>query len=330
MQGTRVSGVTRVPGNSVVFREHRVTGVPDTTTTPRATSEPTASTARRTNTHDTCAMMRLAVCERLVLRRSDPFTTWRIAIGVSFPAPPGGSRRDSRHGRPLLNQRHTGDDSVFRFAPYPNTEPKQSRRGRPQSSARRSPGRSPGTTDFASRPGFPPPTGWGLLGIGPDRESSRRPRDVRYRPTRFRRVVFRIRRPATHVGALPLANATPRPSSPSPPQCVRGADRAARHHHTAVGRAVRGPQRPRPRDRHAALGTADGTAPSAAPGRSDARGEPAPATRARALAAVVDPRSLVDPASSHMLVSKIKPCMSKYKQLYGETANGSLNQLSFI
>ena len=39
---------------------------------------------------------------------------------------------------------------------------------------------------------------------------------------------------------------------------------------------------------------------------------------------------LVDSASSHMLVSKIKPCMSKYKQIYGETANGSLNQLSFI
>ena len=36
---------------------------------------------------------------------------------------------------------------------------------------------------------------------------------------------------------------------------------------------------------------------------------------------------LVDPASSHMLMSKIKPCMSKYKQLYCETANGSLNQL---
>jgi hypothetical protein len=36
---------------------------------------------------------------------------------------------------------------------------------------------------------------------------------------------------------------------------------------------------------------------------------------------------LVDSASSHMLVSKIKPCMSKYKQLYSETANGSLNQL---
>ena len=38
-------------------------------------------------------------------------------------------------------------------------------------------------------------------------------------------------------------------------------------------------------------------------------------------------RYLVDPASSHMLVSKIKPCMSKYKRLYSETANGSLNQL---
>ena len=39
---------------------------------------------------------------------------------------------------------------------------------------------------------------------------------------------------------------------------------------------------------------------------------------------------LVDPASSHMLVSKTKPCMSKYKPLHGETANGSLNQLWFI
>jgi hypothetical protein len=36
--------------------------------------------------------------------------------------------------------------------------------------------------------------------------------------------------------------------------------------------------------------------------------------------------NLVDPASSHMLVSKIKPCMSQYKLLYGETANGSLKQ----
>ena len=40
-------------------------------------------------------------------------------------------------------------------------------------------------------------------------------------------------------------------------------------------------------------------------------------------------RYLVDPASSHTLVSKIKPCMSKYKLLYGETADGSLKQLLF-
>ena len=40
--------------------------------------------------------------------------------------------------------------------------------------------------------------------------------------------------------------------------------------------------------------------------------------------------NLVDPASSHMLVSKIKPCMSQYKLLHGETAKGSLKQLQSI
>ena len=35
----------------------------------------------------------------------------------------------------------------------------------------------------------------------------------------------------------------------------------------------------------------------------------------------------VDPAGSDTLVSKLKPCMSKYKQINSETANGSLNQL---
>jgi len=50
----------------------------------------------------------------------------------------------------------------------------------------------------------------------------------------------------------------------------------------------------------------------------------------RLVVAPAEDSYLVDSASSHMLVSKIKPCKSKYKQLYGETANGSLNQLSFI
>lgn len=35
---------------------------------------------------------------------------------------------------------------------------------------------------------------------------------------------------------------------------------------------------------------------------------------------------LVDPASSHMLSSKAKPCMSKYKGIRPETANGSLQR----
>ena len=39
---------------------------------------------------------------------------------------------------------------------------------------------------------------------------------------------------------------------------------------------------------------------------------------------------LVDPASSHMLVSKIKPCMSKFTLSHGETANGSLDRLWFL
>ena len=34
--------------------------------------------------------------------------------------------------------------------------------------------------------------------------------------------------------------------------------------------------------------------------------------------------NLVDPASSHMLVSKIKPCMSQYQLLHGNIANDSL------
>ena len=36
--------------------------------------------------------------------------------------------------------------------------------------------------------------------------------------------------------------------------------------------------------------------------------------------------NLVDPASSHMLVSKIKPCMCKCKLYNSGTANGSLKQ----
>ena len=54
---------------------------------------------------------------------------------------------------------------------------------------------------------------------------------------------------------------------------------------------------------------------------------PLPPRREGSKRAVVEGCYLVDPASSHMLVSKIKPCKSKYKLLYSETANSSLKQL---
>ena len=88
-------------------------------------------------------------------------------------------------------------------------------------------------------------------------------------------------------------------------------------------------------------GLAAGSRPTPVPGRGRAPAPPLPTNYSSRFvaareAAALGPRRppqdsyLVDSASSHMLVSKIKPCMSKYKQLYGETANGSLNQLSFI
>jgi len=55
-------------------------------------------------------------------------------------------------------------------------------------------------------------------------------------------------------------------------------------------------------------------------GTSTAKAQPAPAGEVRRRQVSAGRRRhayrsyLVDPASSHMLVSKIKPCMSKYKQ----------------
>ena len=36
------------------------------------------------------------------------------------------------------------------------------------------------------------------------------------------------------------------------------------------------------------------------------------------------------PASNHMLVSEINPCVSKFTLFHGETANGSLNHSRFL
>jgi hypothetical protein len=48
-------------------------------------------------------------------------------------------------------------------------------------------------------------------------------------------------------------------------------------------------------------------------GRSAARKRRRRRRRGAAVEKNVNDNSLVDPASSHMLVSKIKPCMSQYK-----------------
>lgn len=51
------------------------------------------------------------------------------------------------------------------------------------------------------------------------------------------------------------------------------------------------------------------------PDANDSRARLDPAQRGRASVGVAEECYLVDPASSHMLVSKIKPCMSKYARL---------------
>ena len=47
-------------------------------------------------------------------------------------------------------------------------------------------------------------------------------------------------------------------------------------------------------------------------------------------ARAADGTYLVDPASSHMLVSKAKPCTCKHRPPHSEAANGSLDRLHFI
>ena len=110
------------------------------------------------------------------------------------------------------------------------------------------------------------------------------------------------------------------------PEWPRGVD---------VARRVRLPS-PRPRQARAAVAT-DRTekvehscSSERKAGRPTVSGTTGETVGRRTVAGSTWGRYLVDSASSHMLVSKIKPCMSKYKQVYCETANGSLNQLSFI
>lgn len=96
---------------------------------------------------------------------------WQTSTGAAGP-PTGGSA--ARH------HRSADDDSRYRFARYEHSR----RQNIPAAAghrrrARRSPGRSPGTTDFASRPGFPHDLGWGPLQNGRERGDSGGPRPRR-------------------------------------------------------------------------------------------------------------------------------------------------------
>lgn len=81
-------------------------------------------------------------------------------------------------------------------------------------------------------------------------------------------------------------------------------------------------------ERHRALSAAGSNVSSTGYGKNDVDAVRAP--DGGLVPRVLNEDYLVDPASSHMLVSKIKPCMSKYMPKQGETANGSLNQLWFL
>ena len=119
-----------------------------------------------------------------------------------------------------------------------------------------------------------------------------------------------------------MASSAPGPARGSLP---RGAGR-----HAPASEAARTRPRPCARPRSA-------RGPSARPARGGAQGprcQPAPRRAGPGgwgpAGGAADGMYLVDPASSHMLVSKAKPCTCKHRPPHGEAANGSLDRLQFI
>lgn len=87
---------------------------------------------------------------------------WQTSTGAAGP-PTGGSA--ARHiAKPMTTPVTVSQATNTRS---PNNPAAAGHRRR----ARRSPGRSPGTTDFASRPGFPHDLGWGPLQNGRERDA---------------------------------------------------------------------------------------------------------------------------------------------------------------
>lgn len=171
--GTRVRVRLPATGQNIVFTFPKyfstIGGLPaaqvgrsaaHTTALPRAAPKPVPPRTRLLLTRAFLATGDGVAASAVGRRRSSAFR------------PVSHSERHTAHdaARPVAcsTRTHVDDDSGCRSARYELPEPERSRRGRPQCRARRTPrGRSPGTTDFASRPGFPRDPGWGPLRTRP-------------------------------------------------------------------------------------------------------------------------------------------------------------------
>ena len=243
-----------------------------------------------------------------------------VSVHVSATDP---SRTPSGKPRPALSallpvgrqrdtHRSTDDDSRYRFASYELSKPEHSRRGRPSSPCPAVAGAKPRDDGLRVASRLPPRSRLGTV----TKRARASPAGRRsLTGTAFGRVspLSSTRATSRRVSFASVARHHKRPRPPSrrsrfgraPPRVTALPSGTRNHTRTAVGRAPR-PQRSWSRDRPRRR---------PAPGRTGARKHASRDARPRAsrAAVVVKPRSLVDPASSHMLVSKIKPCMSQCK-----------------
>ena len=223
-------------------------------------------------------------------------------------------------GRQRDTHRSTDDDSRYRFARYELSTPEHSRRGRPSSPCPAVAGAKPRDDGLRVASRLPPRSRLGTVtkrareaipagAVRTGRRSAGLPQLSSTRVT-LRRV--RIACGARHKSAA-LANAITAAAiavGSGARACPQRSRRALVFSHEPRSVARRDPS---------GLAVVRPPSASARP-RADRRSEarvPGVASRVSARvtrgAVVVKPRSLVDPASSHMLVSKIKPCMSQCK-----------------
>jgi hypothetical protein len=148
-------------------------------------------------------------------RRRRRRTPVRTASGVPTHLTPSGTAPRAPPGNFFSRRRRVPISAHRRRLPSPfrdvthNAEPTQPRRGRPSRRARRTPGPSPGTTDFASRPGSPRALGWGPSRPGRRLRVSARPPAKRSTPGQTR-APLGDRVPRTRRSRRPRAPTTRR------------------------------------------------------------------------------------------------------------------------